>query len=75
MFFSFQVTRNRYAQTWLLGSLQDWVELHLIAHSNVKVRNSAAFLLVSLVPSPHFRQTFRTPRNPPTQVSLGTLVL
>ena len=32
-----QVTRNRYAQTWLLGSLQDWVELHLIAHSNVKV--------------------------------------
>ena len=91
-----QVTRNRYAQTWLLGSLQDWVELHLIAHSNVKVnntssffvlevvliflpchhnnppnfqvRNSAAFLLVSLVPSPHFRQTFRTPRNPPSQL-------
>ena len=105
-FCDLQVTRNRYAQTWLLGSLQDWVELHLIAHSNVKVnntsvavmvnilaksflifevvllflpchhnnppnfqvRNSAAFLLVSLVPSPHFRQTFRTPRNPPSQL-------
>ena len=65
---SIQVTRNRYAQTWLLGSLQDWVEHHLIAHTNVKVRNSAAFLLVSLVPSPHFRQTFRTPRNPPSQL-------
>ena len=36
-----QVTRNRYAQTWLLGSLQDWVELHLIAHSNVKVNNTS----------------------------------
>ena len=36
--------------------------------TNCQVRNSAAFLLVSLVPSPHFRQTFRTPRNPPTQL-------
>ena len=35
---------------------------------NFQVRNSAAFLLVSLVPSPHFRQTFRTPRNPPSQL-------
>ena len=34
------MTRNRYAQTWLLGSLQDWVELHLIAHSNVKVNHT-----------------------------------
>merc|ERR1711892_1250343 len=65
---SIQVTRNRYAQTWLLGSLGDWVEIYLIAHNNVKVRNSAAFLLVSLVPTPHFRQTFRTPRNPPSQL-------
>ena len=58
----------RYAQTWLLGSLTDWVEIYLISHNNVKVRNSAAFLLVSLVPTPHFRQTFRTPRNPPSQL-------
>jgi ubiquitin carboxyl-terminal hydrolase 34 len=69
-----QVTRNRYAQSWLLGSLPDWVELHLISHSNVKVRNSAAFLLVSLVPSPHFRQTFRSPRSPPGQGPAGQKV-
>ena len=65
---SIQVTRNRYAQSWLLGTLSDWVEQYLIAHNNIKVRNSAAFLLVSLVPTPHFRQTFRTPRNPPSQL-------
>ena len=65
---SIQVTRNRYAQSWLLGSLAEWVEMYLIAHNNIKVRNSAAFLLVSLVPTPHFRQTFRTPRNPPSQL-------
>merc|ERR1719394_421142 len=65
---SIQVTRNRYAQSWLLGSLQEWVEMYLIAHNNIKVRNSAAFLLVSLVPTPHFRQTFTTPRNPPSQL-------
>ena len=40
----------------------------IIVIMNHQVRNSAAFLLVSLVPSPHFRQTFRTPRNPPTQL-------
>ena len=34
-----QVTRrNRFAQAWLLGSLSDWVEQYLIAHSNTKVR-------------------------------------
>ena len=65
---SIQVTRNRYAQSWLLGSLPEWVEMYLISHNNIKVRNSAAFLLVSLVPTPHFRQTFRTPRNPPSQL-------
>ena len=35
---SIQVTRNRFAQAWLLGSLSDWVEQYLIAHSNTKVR-------------------------------------
>ena len=44
------------------------VVFFIIVIMNHQVRNSAAFLLVSLVPSPHFRQTFRTPRNPPTQL-------
>jgi len=65
---SIQVTRNKHAQTWLLNSLGDWVLQYLIAHSNGKVRTSAAFLLVSLVPSLHFRQTFRTPRSTPLQI-------
>ena len=65
---SIQVTRNRYAQSWLLGSLPEWVEMYLIAHNNIKVRTSAAFLLVSLVPTPHFRQTFRNPRQPPSHL-------
>ena len=37
---------------WCAG---DWVEQYLIAHCNGKVRNSASFLLVSLVPNTHFR--------------------
>ena len=65
---SIQVTRNKAASTWLLNSLEDWVQLYLINHSNGKVRNSAAFLLVSLVPSLHLRQTFRTPRGTPLQI-------
>jgi len=65
---SIQVTRNRFAQTWLLNSMSDWVEQYLIGHANAKVRNSAAFLLVSLVPTMHFRQTFRTSRTPPSQL-------
>ena len=44
------------------------VVIIIIIIMDCQVRNSAAFLLVSLVPSPHFRQTFRTPRNPPTQL-------
>lgn len=34
----------------------------MIAHPNQKVRSSAAYLIVSLVPSPHFRQAFRAAR-------------
>ena len=49
-----QVTRNRYAQTWLLGSLQDWVELHLIAHSNVKVNNTSAAVMVNILAKSFF---------------------
>ncbi|XP_040568738.2 ubiquitin carboxyl-terminal hydrolase 34 [Lepeophtheirus salmonis] len=60
---SIQVTRNRYVQTWLVSTLENWVEQYLIAHPNQKVRNSASFLVVSLVPSNHFRQAFRTARS------------
>ncbi|QQP55436.1 Ubiquitin carboxylterminal hydrolase 34like [Caligus rogercresseyi] len=60
---SIQVTRNRYVQSWLLSTMDNWVEQYLIAHPNQKVRNSASFLVVSLVPSNHFRQAFRTARS------------
>lgn len=59
---SIQVSRNRYVQTWLLSTLENWVEPYLLAHPNQKVRNSAACLVVSLVPSNHFRQAFRSSR-------------
>ena len=60
---SIQVTRNRYVCTWLLSTMENWVEPYMMGHANQKVRSSAAFLLVSLVPCTHFRQTFRTTRN------------
>jgi hypothetical protein len=53
--------QNRYAQTWLIGPLGDWVEIY---HCS----NSAAFLLVLLLLTPHFRQTLCTLRNLPSQV-------
>ena len=56
---SIQTQRNRYVQKWLLSTMENWVETYLMAHPNQKVRNSAAFLIVSLVPSTHFRQAFR----------------
>ena len=34
---SMQVARNRHVQTWLLSSLENWVEPHLLAHMNAKV--------------------------------------
>ncbi|XP_048258866.1 ubiquitin carboxyl-terminal hydrolase 34-like isoform X4 [Haliotis rufescens] len=58
-----QVTRNKLAQAWTLNQMDNWVEPYLIAHNNVRVRNAAAFLLVSLVPSTHFRQSFRSARS------------
>ena len=45
-----------------------WIEQYLISHQNQKVRNSAAFLVVSLVPSAHFRQAFRSARGVPSPV-------
>nr|XP_023025188.1 ubiquitin carboxyl-terminal hydrolase puf [Leptinotarsa decemlineata] len=54
-----QVTRNRLVHSWVLGSMESWLEHFLIAHSNQRVRNTAGYLLVSLVPSTAFRQGFR----------------
>jgi ubiquitin carboxyl-terminal hydrolase 34 len=65
---SIQVTRNRFVQSWLLSSMDGWVEPYLLAHQTQKVRNSAGFLVVSLVPSQHFRNTFRAARALPTPV-------
>lgn len=58
-----QVPRNKMAHTWVLQSMDSWVERFLIAHNMQRVRNVAALLLVSLVPSNHFRQTYRSARS------------
>ncbi|KAL3205409.1 hypothetical protein MRX96_011301 [Rhipicephalus microplus] len=58
-----QVPRNKLAHSWVLQSMDVWVEKFLIAHSLQRVRNVAALLLVSLVPSSQFRQAFRSGRN------------
>ncbi|XP_064464002.1 ubiquitin carboxyl-terminal hydrolase 34-like isoform X1 [Ornithodoros turicata] len=58
-----QVPRNKVAHSWVLQSMDAWVEKYLIAHALQRVRNVAALLLVSLVPSSHFRQAFRSGRN------------
>ncbi|ESO90145.1 hypothetical protein LOTGIDRAFT_164456 [Lottia gigantea] len=58
-----QVTRNKAAQAWCLSQMDLWVECYLIAHSNLRVRNAAAYLLVALVPSVNFRQAYRPPRS------------
>ncbi|XP_041355094.1 ubiquitin carboxyl-terminal hydrolase 34-like isoform X3 [Gigantopelta aegis] len=58
-----QVTRNKLAQVWCLNQMEPWVEQYLLAHNNVRVRNAAAYLLVSLIPSNHFRQSFRSARS------------
>ena len=62
---SIQVTRNRYVQNWLVSTIENWAEQYLMAHPNQKVRSTAACLIVSLVPSPHFRQAFRAARAVP----------
>eukprot|EP00794_Sanderia_malayensis_P020521 gene20521-22540_t len=54
-----QVPRNKIAHRWVLHNMSHWVEKYLIADSNPRIRNGAAFLLVSLVPNPHFPQAFR----------------
>ncbi|KAK5649017.1 hypothetical protein RI129_003909 [Pyrocoelia pectoralis] len=54
-----QVTRSRLVHQWVLSCMDSWLEHFLMAHSNQRVRNAAAYLLVSLVPSTQFRQGFR----------------
>ncbi|XP_074662968.1 ubiquitin carboxyl-terminal hydrolase 34-like [Tubulanus polymorphus] len=60
---SAQVTRNKIIHSWVMQHLEHWVELYLIGHNNPRVRNAAAYLLVSLIPSPGFRQAFRSSRH------------
>ncbi|XP_039283222.1 ubiquitin carboxyl-terminal hydrolase 34 isoform X3 [Nilaparvata lugens] len=57
-----QVARNKIAHQWVMQNLDTWVEHYLLAHVNQRVRSSAAYLLVSLVPSPQFRQCYRAAR-------------
>ena len=64
-----QVPRNKIAHHWTLANLEMWVEQFLMAHTLMRVRNSAAFLLVSLVPSNHFRQSFRTSRSSASSIA------
>nr|CAD7454071.1 unnamed protein product [Timema tahoe] len=58
-----QVPRNKLAHSWVLQSMETWVEHFLLGHNNQRVRSAAAYLLVSLIPSPHFRQGYRSARN------------
>ncbi|XP_049955909.1 ubiquitin carboxyl-terminal hydrolase 34 [Schistocerca serialis cubense] len=55
-----QAPRNKTVHTWVLQSMDTWVEHFLLGHNNQRVRSAAAYLLVSLVPNPHFRQGYRT---------------
>lgn len=54
-----QAPRNKIAHAWILQSTDSWVEQFLLAHNNSRVRNAAAYLLVSLVPSQSFRANYR----------------
>ncbi|XP_046627893.1 ubiquitin carboxyl-terminal hydrolase 34 [Neodiprion virginianus] len=54
------VARSKLAHAWVLQGLDTWLQHFLLEHSNQRVRSAAAFLLVSLVPSTHFRQGYRT---------------
>ncbi|XP_068081544.1 ubiquitin carboxyl-terminal hydrolase puf [Anabrus simplex] len=58
-----QVPRNKLAHSWVLTSMESWVEHFLLSHNIQRVRSAAAYLLVSLVPSPHFRQGYRATRH------------
>lgn len=57
-----QVPRNKVANAWVIQSMETWVPYFLIAHQNLRVRNTAALLLISLVPNNNFRQNYRPTR-------------
>lgn len=72
-----QVTRNRLASQWVLSQMDIWVEPYLLGNNNARVRSAAACLLTSLVPSTHFRNTFRQNRNllsPHKEMTVGLRV-
>ncbi|XP_059475180.1 ubiquitin carboxyl-terminal hydrolase 34 [Neocloeon triangulifer] len=58
-----QVPRNKLAASWVLDSLDKWLEPYLLAHNNQRVRTAAANLLVALVPNANFKTVYRHPRN------------
>ncbi|XP_051939696.1 ubiquitin carboxyl-terminal hydrolase 34 isoform X4 [Hippocampus zosterae] len=58
-----QTPRNKLAHSWVLQNMENWVERFLLAHNYPRVRTSAAYLLVSLIPSSSFRQMFRSTRS------------
>ncbi|XP_055079983.1 ubiquitin carboxyl-terminal hydrolase 34 isoform X2 [Periophthalmus magnuspinnatus] len=58
-----QTPRNKLAHSWVLQNMENWVERFLLAHNYPRVRASAAYLLVSLIPSNSFRQMFRSTRS------------
>nr|XP_060479486.1 ubiquitin carboxyl-terminal hydrolase 34 [Panthera onca] len=58
-----QTPRNKLAHSWVLQNMENWVERFLLAHNYPRVRTSAAYLLVSLIPSNSFRQMFRSTRS------------
>uniref|UniRef100_A0A6P7F8D8 ubiquitinyl hydrolase 1 n=1 Tax=Diabrotica virgifera virgifera TaxID=50390 RepID=A0A6P7F8D8_DIAVI len=67
-----QVTRNRLVHSWVLGSMDSWLEHFLIGHNNQRVRNTAGYLLVALVPSTPFRQGFRATHRSNREPQLST---
>ncbi|XP_052769790.1 ubiquitin carboxyl-terminal hydrolase 34-like isoform X3 [Mya arenaria] len=73
-----QVTRNKLANHYMLNQMETWVEHYLIKHNNTRVRNAAGGLLISLVPSNHFRQLYRTSRSvlsPQRELSMSSEAL
>ncbi|XP_058880437.1 ubiquitin carboxyl-terminal hydrolase 34 isoform X1 [Acipenser ruthenus] len=58
-----QTPRNKLSHSWVLQNMENWVERFLLAHNYPRVRTSAAYLLVSLIPSNSFRQMFRSTRS------------
>ncbi|XP_071963584.1 ubiquitin carboxyl-terminal hydrolase 34-like isoform X2 [Antedon mediterranea] len=72
------VPRNKIAHHWTLQGIESWIEHFLLEHHNARVRSSAAYLLVSLVPDIQFRQGYRSSRsmhNPQKELNLSSEAL